>query len=780
MWEKIASILLRNRFWLIILLIAGTCFMAYEATKIKMAYDNPKFIPDNDPDFVAYKEFKKLFGDDGSVMVIGIKSPKIRNLEFFNEWYDLTEKIEKRKGIRQILSIANIRKLVVNYDDYVFDQERIFKRKPKDQAELDSLLAEMHTYKFYDGLIFDNTAELSIMAITMESSMLDSRDRITFVKNLERQVRGICEKHGVEPHFSGLPYIRTEYSNKIKREIIIFTALSFLITSIIMLFFFRSFYTLLFAQLVVIVGVLWTLGINALFGYKISVFTGLMPPLMVVIGITNCIYLLNKYHDEFRGHKNKIKALQRVISKVGLAVFFINLTTAFGFGVFNFTGSTSLQEFGSVAFWSIMSIYLISMILIPIIFSYLPEPSNKQTKHLDSSVLNKIISWNIMMVSSKRKLIYTVTIVLAVISLIGVFLIKSVVFMVDDISKRDPLYKDLKFFETNIKGVMPFEIVIDTRKKAGIKHIRTLQRIDLLEKEVGLMPEFSKSVSLAKMMRFANQAYYEGDSLRYLVPSVLDLGNIMSMLPSGKQNKNILHNLVDSNYQKARISFQMADVGSKRIKEVEERVFKKAQEILPAKEYDVSFTGTSIIFLKGNRFLFTNLFQSVLLALIANSLIMAFIFFNWRMIIISFVPNIIPLIMTIALMGYCNISFKPSSIIVFSIAYGIAVDYSIHFLAKYRQELRKHKYNIPKALSSALKESGVSMMYSAVVLFFGFLIFAFSSFGGTIMLGILTSINLLLALFSNLILLPSLLHSYDVAKSRKKEKQGFIDLDGFE
>jgi len=325
MWEKIANILLRNRLWLIIFLIAATVFMAYESTFSKMAYDNPKFIPDDDSDLVVYKDFKKLFGEDGSVMVIGVNDAKINKLSFFNDWYDLTTELEKTKGIKRVLSIANIQELLVDDSSYTFAQSKIFQHRPQNQVELDSQLAKMHTLKFYEGLIYDKSGKLSVMAITMESNLLDSRSRIAFVKKIENKVQNLCKKHNVEPHFSGLPYIRTEYSNKIKHEIIYFTALSFLITSLIMLFFFRSFFTLIFAQLVVIMGVIWTMGINALCAYKISIFTGLMPPLMVVIGITNCIYLLNKYHDEYRKHHNKIKALHRVISKVGAAVFFINL-----------------------------------------------------------------------------------------------------------------------------------------------------------------------------------------------------------------------------------------------------------------------------------------------------------------------------------------------------------------------------------------------------------------------------------------------------------------------
>ncbi|NUM31348.1 MAG: MMPL family transporter [Bacteroidetes bacterium] len=779
MWEKIANLVLRNRFWLIILLIASTVFMTFQSSKSKLAYDNAKFIPEDDSILVVYKKFKKQFGDDGNVIVIGIKTPEIKKLAFFNAWYDLTHQLEKTKGVKRLLSIANIQNLVINDSGY-FGETKIFKNKPKTQAELDTLYNKLHSLKFYEGLIFNKSGDFSVMAITMESSIVDSRYRIDFTNELEKKVKSICKKHNVEPHFSGLPFIRTQYSIIIKHELVYFTIFSFVITSLIMLFFFRSFYTLLFAQFVVVIGVIWTLGINASLGYKISIFTGLMPPLMVVIGITNCIYLLNKYHDEYRNHKNKIKALQRVISKVGAAIFFINLTTAFGFGVFYFSDSKILKEFGIVSFWAIMAVYVISMVLIPIIFSYLPPPSKKQTRHLDSKYLQFIVNYLVKIVSTKRRIIYNITILLSVLSIIGCFLISAVGYMVDDISKNNPLYVDLKFFEKNIKGLMPYEIEIDTRQTDGIKNVRTLQRIDLLERKISSMPEFSQSVSIAKVIRFANQTYNDGDSNRFLIPNFIDLGGIMSMMPNREKKGNFLHNLVDSSFSKARISFQMADVGSVRIKEINDTIKKIAYNIFPAKDYTISTTGNSLVFLEGNKYLFDDLFQSVLFALLANSLVMALIFFNWRMIIISFIPNIIPMLMTVAIMGYFGIDFKPSTIIVFSIAYGIAVDYSIHFLAKYRQELKKNKYKIPISVANALSESGVSMIYSAVVLFFGFLIFAFSSFGGTIMLGILTSINLILALLSNLVLLPALLHSYDVAKAKKRGEISLVDLDSFE
>lgn len=818
MWEKIASNILRYRRAIIVALIFFTGVMLYQATKVQLAYDNPKFIPDDDKDMIAYQEFKKTFGDDGSVMVVGVKTDQINQLDFFNDWYDLTQTLEKTENIKQVLSLANIKKLdketVLDsfegetYEKYTFRAVPVFPTKPKTQGELDAKMAETKKLLFYEGLLFKDSSNFTLMAVTLEKSILDTKARVPFVNGLENSITEICKKHGVEVHFSGLPFIRTKMSQMIKQELVRFTLVSMLLTSLILLFFFRSFPTLLFSMLTVIVGVIWCMGILVLLGFKITMFVGLLPPLIVVIGIANCIYLLNKYHEEYRAHENKIKSLQRVISKVGRAVLFTNLTTAVGFGVFVLTGSKVLQDFGLTAFLSIMAVFLISIILIPVLFSFLPPPKAKHTKHLDYKFLNSLISKLIELVDGKRKLIYTVTILLVVGSFIGMSLLKNVGYMVDDISESDKLYVDLKFFEENINGVMPFEIVVDTRKPDGVSSVRTLLNIDLLERKLIARPEFSKPVSISQTMKFLNQAYYDGDPRRYRPPSVLDLGNIMSAVPQGETNEGLINSLVNEDKSKARISVQMADVGSVEIKKVKEKVAlaadtifnfrKKTEDIFTdsitdialydtanmiydttyhsyqvvsyvpldsARHTDISITGTSIIFLKGNDYLISNLLMSLLIAFLIISLLMASIFKSMRMIVISIIPNLIPLLVTAGIMGYSGVNFKPSTVLVFSVAFGIAVDFSIHFLTKYKMELAKTK-NIAKAVKRVQKEISTSMIYTAVILFFGFIIFIFSDFGGTIALGLFTALTLLVALLSNLILLPSLLLSYDSKKSK--------------
>ncbi len=820
MWEKLAGTILRNRRTLISLLILMTVLMVYKAMNVQLAYDNPKFIPDDDPDYIAYNEFKELFGDDGNAMVVGINNTKINDLDFFNDWYDLTSDLEQTEGVNKILSITNLKNVVKRttltavegdtFETSIFTDEIFVKQKPQNQEELDSVLDGIHQLKFYEGLLFKDTSNFTLMAITLEKSILDTKKRIAFVQGLKKQIKEICDPYGVETHFSGLPYIRTEMSMKVQDELIKFTLISILITALILWFFFRSFPTLILSLSVVLVGVAWCLGILVLLGFKITMFVALLPPLIVVIGIANCIYLLNKYHEEYKSHRNKIKALQRVIAKVGLAVFFTNLTTAVGFGVFVLTGSKVLQEFGLVAFLSIMAVFLISVILIPVLFSFLPPPKSKHVKHLDYKFLNALVSKISELVLHKRKAIYYITIGLAVLSIIGMSRVRPIGFMLDDISEREKMYKDLKFFEENINGVMPFELVVNTGQEQGVQTVQNLINIDYLERRLAAYPEFSKPISIAQMMRFLNQAYYDGDVRRFRLPSLMDLGNITSAIPQDA-NQQMVRSIVDSSNSTARISVQMADVGSVRIKELKEEVQQMADSIFNIQRnteeiltdsilyvevwdsaegiYDTTFysymetsytevdssertqiniTGTSVIFLKGNDYLISNLLVSLLVAFVIISLLMAGIFTSGRMILISLLPNMIPLLFTAGIMGYSGVSFKPSTVLVFSVAFGIAVDFSIHFLTKYKMELRQTK-NISEAVKKVQKEISTSMIYTAVILFFGFIIFVGSSVGGTIALGLFTAITLLIALLSNLILLPSLLISYDIAKTGKEK-----------
>jgi uncharacterized protein len=769
MWSFLSTFCIRNRFWLLVSLGIITVFFGFFATKVKMTYDFAKVIPQDDPDFVEYVKFKQIFGEDGNILVIGVQSDKIFELEFFNDWYQLSDDIEKINGVEKVVSIAKAYSLVRDDSMHQLVIKPVLQNKFNTQQEVDSFKAFLGTLKFYEGLLYNTDSNVTLLAVTLKKKELDSKARIPLVRSIEDRANEFGKKHQSKMHFSGLPYVRTIMSSKVADEIKIFTFLSILITSIFIFVFFRFISAVILSLIVVVIGVVATLGCLALFNYKITMLTGILPPLMVIIGVQNCIYLLNVYHQEYTRHGNKIKAIARLISKNGLPLFLTNVTTAVGFVVFSFSGSAMLDQFSVVSGIIIMLIYVVSLVFIPIVYSYLPPPKPKHTKHLEGVRLNKVMDYCNHLIYNRRKTIYIITSIVLAVSIYGSMKVQNLGYVVDDLPETDPVYMDLKFFERNLKGTLPFEVSIDTRTNGGVKDYATLQKINRLEKELHKFPEFSKPMSVVDVLKFANQGMNNGEERYFMVPNVVDISNIVDYLPRQEYSKSLIKSMVDSNYRIARVSVQMADIGSQKMKILTKAVQNKIDSIFPKETYDVRITGTSAIFLKGNDYLIDNLIQSMLSALLIISIMMAFLFFSWRMVVISLIPNLIPLIMTFGIMGFFNIRLKPSTIIIFSIAYGIVVDFTIHYLAKYRHSLKKHNWDMKVAIPESLREAGPSIIYTAVALFAGFIIFAASNFGGTIALGVLTSLSLLFGMFMNLLLLPSILLSLDKRINAKKE-----------
>ncbi len=615
------------------------------------------------------------------------------------------------------------------------------------------------------------------MAITLEPEILQSPERVALINNIKKIGEGYTNTSKIDIHYSGLPYIRVTTAEMIKKELNMFIFLALGITAIIIFLFFRSFKVVIFSMLVVITAVIWALGTQALFGFKITILTGMIPPLIIVIGIPNSVFLLNKYHQEYRKHGNKIKALQRVIRKIGNATFLTNLTTASGFATFIFTSSRILVEFGIIAAINIIGVFILSLLLIPIIFSFLSEPKERHLNHLDNKPVNKIVDKLVHISLNHRNTVYIITGIILVFGVIGVTNIKSTGYMLDDIPHEDPLYIDLKFFEENFDGLMPLEIMIDTKKANGALKASNLKKMDQLQKKLSSETDISKALSLSEVVKFARQGFYNGNPKYYGIPSSQERNFLLSYVSKGGgEQKKIINTFIDSLKQKTRLSFRIKDIGTTKMTELNQMVIDNIKEIFPEDRYDTSVTGASILFFKGTKYLIRNLFISLFLAIVLIASFMAWMFSSKRMVIVSLIPNLIPLVMTAALMGYFGIPIKPSTILVFSIAFGISVDDTIHYLAKYRQELSETNWSIKAAVVLALKETGVSMIYTSIILFFGFGIFGFSSFGGTVALGILVAVTLLIALVSNLILLPSLLLTLEKHITNKSFKEPLLHI----
>ncbi|MCW3105456.1 MAG: hypothetical protein JWO09_3896 [Bacteroidetes bacterium] len=781
MWAAIARFILRNRLAIIIVLGAVTVLLGYYGSSAEISYEAPKLLPDHDTTAIEYKEFKKRFGQDGSVMVLGISDSSLHELSVFNHWYDLGNALKDVWGVKAVVSVARLQTLKRNDSLNKFDNLPILSRKPESQAELDSVQKVIRDLPFYKGIIYNDTLHSTVMAITFDNKLLNTKNRLQIVDSIKAQVDKFEMQTKLKVHYSGMPYIRTAVARKIQNEMTLFMILALIVTAIILMIFFRSFLPVIFSLAVVFVGVIWSVGLLVLFGYHISVLTGLIPPLLIVIGVPNCIMLLNKYHTEFRIHGNKMRALTRAIERVAISLFMANITTSIGFAVFCSTDSQVLFEFGLVASLSVMITYAISLMLIPIVFSFLPAPSVKHTKHLQSKVITKILEKIDFWVHHYRRTIYISVVVIVLVSAFGMTKILPLGYVVDDLPKKDPILLDLKYFEANYNGVLPFEISIDTKKPNGVfaDGGAALYKINKLQKLFAQYPQFSRAVSVVEGIKFANQAFNDGEKKSFRLPGAMELQKLSDYTKEdAKSRQNMFVAFIDSTKQYTRVSIQMKDIGSiemaKLVNELKPRVdsvfnfdYETNQRLSEDKAYKVVITGNSLMFLQGNRFLVQNLLESVLLAVILIAIVLYTLFMSPRMILISVIPSLVPLMITAGIMGFFHIYIKPSTILVFSIAFGIASDGTLYFLTKYRQELKHTHGSISRAVSLTIKETGVSMIYTAIILFCGFGIFAASSFGGTAALGILISVTLLIAYCSNLILLPCFLLSLEKRLTNK-------------
>ncbi len=780
MWKALTKSLLRNRIAYITVVLMLTVFFGWQATKVELSYNFAKILPPDDSSFVAYQEFKKNFGEDGNVMAVGIQPTDVFEPALFNDWIKITKEIKKVQGIKEVLSLGSAYNM--EFDDSLekFNVVPLITKDKLSTGEVAQLKGTINSLPFYEGVIYNQEKQSTLLAITFDDKELNSSRRIGIVEEIEAICDSFSVKHKTEVHYSGMPYIRSAVMKKVSGEMKLFSLLAILVTALVLWFFFRSFSTVIFSLLVVIVGVVWALGIMHLMGYKITILSGLLPPLIIVIGIPNCIFFINRYHKEYLKHHNKIKGISRMIETMAITLFLANITTAIGFAVLYFTNTELLVEFGLVSAVNVVVTYLITLIMIPIILSYLPEPKTKHTKHVEAKRINWFIGLIDNLIQHKRKQIYIVTALITGLGFWGMSQMSVVGFVVDDLPEKEKVYRDLKFFEANFNGILPFEITIDTKKPNGVfaDNAKIIYKIKSLQKLIAKYDDFSGSLSIAEGIKFSYQAYRGGDKKYYMIPSIGELKKLSDFSGTVKGKENKFKAYIDTSKQVTRLSYRMKDIGSQKTKELVAELRPKIDSIFKETDANVSLTGHSLTFLKGNDYLLDNLIESLLIEIILIALVGLALFRSWKIIVLSKLPCLIPLVITAGIMGFLDIRFKPSTILIFSIAFGIASDGTIYFLTRYRQELKNNKkVTVPEAISICVKDLGVSMVYTAIILFSGFSIFIWSSFGGTVALGVLISLTLLVSMCTNLILLPAILISLANVISRKEIEESNAVVD---
>ncbi|MFD1553832.1 hypothetical protein DNU06_09410 [Putridiphycobacter roseus] len=851
MWIKVSQIILRNRILILSILLGITVvFGYYMVNNVKMDNKYGTMLPKDSPAKKNYIKLKSLFGQNESLLIFAIDNKDLYDLEKFNAWYELGEVVKSFEAVDSVFSEAHLYQIHKNTTDKKFEFDKIIKYKPQSQTQLDSLEKIIKLNPFYDGFIYNNETNASLMMVFINENIMNDMKKAVVLLDIEKKAKEFEPLLG-EIHISGMPHIRVSVGEKLKGELGLFIGLTILITSLLLYVFFRSLKIVLICNIVVFVGVIWSLGSIGFFDFKLSILMVLIPPLMIVISIPNSIFLINKFHQEIKDHGNKVKALSRVIQKIGNATLLTNLTTAMGFATFIFTNSERLFEFGFIAALNIIMVFVLSITILPIVLSYSAIPKPKHLEHLEKQWLHIAIEKLEFVTLYKRKWVFSVAGVVVILAIIGALKIKATGNITGDLPQHDPITRDVQYLQDKFGGAIPFEILIDTKKKnAYLYRLKALEKVQTVLKEHGV---FSKSLSVADGVKIINMAYSENNPARYSIPTLSKMNRFVPYLENAEGAGN--NPFIDSSKIYTHITLQVEDLGSYEIQELIDTLGPELIPIInPKKEiydnayaniltlsgaekdaaladlyfdypevylnlveitaqdnaalkdemimdenliysyhdkaefntnlkaafdleyWDLVFSGTAVIASNGTQYLVKNLFTSLAIAIVLIAILMSILFQSWRMVVISLIPNFIPLLTTAGIMGYFGIPIKPSTLLVFSIAFGISVDDTIHFLAKFRQELKHYEHDLRRCILVALRETGISMIYTSIVLFFGFGVFIFSQFGGTKALGILVSLTLLVAMLANLLILPSLLLFMQKKMTNKALREPLFEL----
>lgn len=774
MWFKLGEWVLKNRIVLLLILLFSTGIMGYFASKVQLSYDFTRAIPTDNQKYLDYQAFKQRFGEDGNLVVLGIQTDKFFTPKVFNAVAGLGKELKTALGVENVLSVPVAVALVKSDTTEKLLVQPIFQQAYTSQAQLDSARGVFENLPFYQGLLYNADSRAYMLAVNVNRDLMNSKARSDVAREIMQRVSAFEKETNLEVRVSGLPYIRTATGDLLQSEMKYFLIGSLVLSAITLLIFFRSFSAMTMSLLVVIMGVVWSLGVMVLFGYKITLLTALIPPLLVVIGVPNCIYFLNKYHATYKEKGEKHLALVTMIGRMGIVTLFCNIAAAIGFAVFAFTKSELLKEFGVVAGINIMMLFVISLIFIPAVLSYLPAPKPAHLRYLDNKALLRVLEHIERWTIHHQKTVYGVTAIVTVLAIAGIFRLNSEAFIVDDLPKSERIYKDLKWFEQNFKGVMPLEVMVDTKKKNGVtSSIKTFERIEEFSAHVRENGDMARPLSLVEGLKFLKQAYYDNDSMSYAAPSEFDMPFLAPYLRMKTDTTlkgglgNLVTGFIDTSRRYTRISINMKDIGSKKLPVLLDSLEKKAAEIFDTASYNIQFTGASVTFVEGSRFIINGLKESIVLAFILIGLCMLYLFRSVRMAVISLIPNVVPLVITAGVMGWFGVALKPSTVLVFSVALGIAIDVTIRFLINYKQELPRFNHQVQPTLVETIHHTGISIIYTSLVLIAGFVIFCFSEFGGTKSLGWLTSLTLVVGTITNLVLLPVLLLHFSKRKGNQ-------------
>lgn len=747
-----------------------TVFSVFTLRRISFDYDFESFFPTDDPDLEVYLKFRKTFEYDNEYVLLAIENQKgVFDSTFLSRVSSFSDSLRELPDITRTTSPVDIENTIIS-DLGVMRVPYLHISEPARYAEDSALIYRSEELR---STFFSKDARsLCIYIKTTEGISKQKSDTL-----LQRMNRLLDQFKFDKVHMAGKMNGQKVYLEKLQSEFLVFFLASFFLVVLFLAISFRSFWGVWVPVLIVLLAILWTLALMTLTGKALDIMTVLLPTMMFVVGMSDVVHIVTKYLEELRetrlnsGTPNRFEALIKTIKEAGFATFITLLTTALGFLSLLNSHIKPIRDFGIYTSLGVFVAFVLAYSIMPVVLNVLPEPKLKLesgTSLFWDKRLHRLLRW----ILRNSRTIGVATIVLVLLCIAGIYKIERNNYLIEGLTRNDDLRKDFDFFEQQYSGVRPFELQLTaTNPQSTLLGTTELRAIDTLEHFLKTRYGVGFLLSPATVVKAINKARHNGNPDFFKLPAsdsaIANAVELANPLRKRKEYKILL----TTDGRTGRITGKMNDIGSREVFKLNDSLQHFLHTTPVMKSVNVVITGGATMLDKNNEYLVVNTMQGLALSILVVALIIALIHRSWRMVIIAVIPNLLPIIFIGGLMGWCGIELKSSTSIIFSIAFGIATDDTIHFLARLRLERIKGK-SYPLAVKRTFLSTGKAVIVTSLILCAGFFTLIGSGFESTFYFGLLVSITLFVAVLTDLLLFPLLVLWLSPRSKTGKGKQG--------
>ncbi|MBA25047.1 MAG: hypothetical protein CMG48_02335 [Candidatus Marinimicrobia bacterium] len=743
-FNKIISLQILYPFRFLIVISLITIFSIIQLFFLKFDFTIENLFPENDQEVEQYYSFRDEFGREDNIISLTYNCDDPFLLKNYLENKKITQNLSKINGISNILSISNLG-IELNISETNLPDENLT------QKQLDEIRNYIFKYSIFTNNLISEDGTITSIILEVDESFNDHPGRLKIMKD----IGNIIDNSNWDWYETGIPVLRTKYVQYMIGDFIKFFPPVTIILLLVLYMMFKSMKIVLLPILTVFISVIWILGLMSLFDFSINIITYIVPTLVMIVGVADSVHILIKYNQDIKISNNTKISIKKTIQGIGNAILLTSLTTSIGFLSLLSTNIVMIKEFGFLVAIGVLIAFLVSIFLIPPLLILMDNTYPLKTKSSKKGIRYYILKQIVEVNKNHHFIILIISSIFIALFIYFASKVESNSALLDDLSSGNELFDDMKFTEENMGAVFPFEVIITAKDEKnnfienGIANSRIIVFVDKIQKKINSIPEIRKTISVVDYLEIIHDNFNEESEEK----SYLNDGLIFQYFVL---NEDIFQNLINFEYSKTRISARIKDINSTRAKEIVKEINEWKSENIPD-DIQISLTGTTLMALKVNDYLVNNLIISFLIAFGVIFISMGFLFKSLKLAIFSMIPNLIPILFMAAIMGIFDIKLRPTTAMTFAIAFGIAVDDTIHYMVRFRQELSMNNGDFIKANSETIFSTGNAIISTSLILGCGFLVMVSSNFLPSRDFGFLSAITMFGAIIGDLFFLPTML-----------------------